>query len=66
MPRRMPGSLPPLEVEILHAALSMQRSGDVFFHGFGLAQSMGETAGGRLIGHERSTRRSDASSRWAC
>ena len=51
MPRRTPGALFPLEVEILHAALSMQRSGAVLFHGFGLAQSMGEDAGGRLIGH---------------
>lgn len=51
MPRRRPGALLPLEVEILHAALSMQRDGDVLFHGFGLAQSMGEDAGGRLIGH---------------
>ena len=51
MPRRRPGTLIPLEVEILHAALSMQRDGDEFFHGFGLAQSMGEDAGGPLIGH---------------
>ena len=41
----------PWKFEILHAALSMQRPGDVLFHGFGLAQSMGEDAGGRLIGH---------------
>lgn len=51
MPRRRPGTLLPLEVEILHAALSLQRAGEVLFHGFGLAQTMGEGAGARLIGH---------------
>lgn len=51
VPRRKPGALLPLEVEILHAALSMRRAGDGTFHGFGLAQSMGEGGSGRLIGH---------------
>ena len=51
MPRRKPGALLPLEVEILHVALSMQRAGNGTFHGFGLAQTMGEDAGGRLIAH---------------
>jgi PadR family transcriptional regulator PadR len=51
MPRRKPGALLPLEVAILDAALSMQRAGDGCFHGFGLARSMGEDAGGRLVGH---------------
>lgn len=51
MPRRKPGALLPLEVEILQFGLSMQRAGDARFHGFRLAQSMGEGAGGRLIGH---------------
>lgn len=51
VPRRKPGALLPLEVEILQVALSMQRAGDPLFHGFRLAQSMGEGAGGRLIGH---------------
>ncbi|MFP5487219.1 MAG: PadR family transcriptional regulator [Acidimicrobiia bacterium] len=52
MPRRKPGALLPLEVEILRAALSMQRDGDGRFHGFGLAQRLGDDDGGaRLIGH---------------
>lgn len=51
MPRRKPGALVPLEVEILQAALSVQRAGERHFHGFGLAQTMGEDAGTRLIGH---------------
>lgn len=41
----------PLEVEILHVALSMLDAGDATFHGFALARSMGEERGGRLIGH---------------
>ena len=40
MPRRKPGTLLPLEIEILEAALSMLRSGHVTFHGFGLALTM--------------------------
>ena len=51
MPRRKPGALLPLEVEILQVALSMQHAGNPRFHGFRLAQSMGEGAGDRLIGH---------------
>jgi PadR family transcriptional regulator PadR len=51
MPRRRPGRLLPLEADILRAALSMQRAGDMHFHGFGLAQSMSDDAGARLIGH---------------
>jgi DNA-binding PadR family transcriptional regulator len=48
MPRRKPGTLLPLEVEILEAALAMQSS----FHGFGLAQTMREQRGSRsLTGH---------------
>jgi PadR family transcriptional regulator, regulatory protein PadR len=38
MPRRTPGTLLPLETEILEAALSMLRSGHATFHGFALAQ----------------------------
>lgn len=42
----------PLEAEILGAALSLQRSGEGSFHGFGLAQSMRERSGSRaLTGH---------------
>jgi PadR family transcriptional regulator PadR len=52
MPRRKPGTLLPLETEILEAALSMQRSGRATFHGFGLAQTMREQSGSRsLTGH---------------
>ena len=52
MPRRKPGTLLPLETEILGAALSLRRSGQASFHGFGLAQSMREQAGSRsLTGH---------------
>ena len=52
MPRRKPGTLLPLETEILGAALSMRRSGEATFHGFGLAQLMRGQSGSRsLTGH---------------
>src|SRR5687767_11889979 len=52
MPRRKPGTLLPLETEILEVALSMRRSGRGEFHGFGLAQAMREQGGSRaLTGH---------------
>jgi DNA-binding PadR family transcriptional regulator len=52
MPRRKPDTLLPLETEILGVALSMLRSGQAAFHGFGLAQSMREQTGSRaLTGH---------------
>jgi PadR family transcriptional regulator PadR len=52
MPRRKPGTLVPLETEILEVALSMLRSGEPTFHGFGLAQMMREQRGSRsLTGH---------------
>jgi PadR family transcriptional regulator PadR len=52
MPRRKPGTLVPLEIEILGAAMSMRRSGHATFHGFGLAQTMREQSGSRaLTGH---------------
>ena len=42
----------PLEAEILGAALSMLRSGEAAFHGFGLAHAMREQGGSRaLTGH---------------
>lgn len=48
MPRRKPGTLLPLELEILAAASSMRTP----FHGFGLAQAMREHNGSRsLTGH---------------
>jgi PadR family transcriptional regulator, regulatory protein PadR len=49
MPRRKPGTLLPLETEILEAALSMLRSGQADFHGFGLAQSMREQRTSRSL-----------------
>src|SRR5688572_7136659 len=49
MSRRKPGTLLPLETEILEVALSMLRSGQPTFHGFGLAQSMREESGSRSL-----------------
>ncbi len=52
MARRKPGTLLPLETEILEVALSMLRSRQTTFHGFGLAQTMREQSGSRsLTGH---------------
>jgi len=52
VPRRKPGTLLPLETEILEVALSMLRSGQATFHGFGLAQTMRAQTGSRsLTGH---------------
>ena len=52
MPRRKPGTLLPLEREILEVAVSLSRSGHATFHGFALAQSMREqTASRSLTGH---------------
>lgn len=49
MPRRKPGTLLPLETEVLELALSMLRSGHGKFHGFGLAQTMREHSGSRSL-----------------
>jgi PadR family transcriptional regulator, regulatory protein PadR len=49
MSRRKPGTLLPLETEILEVALSMLRSGQTTFHGFGLAQSMREQSRSRSL-----------------
>ncbi len=49
MPRRKPGTLLPLETEILELALSLLRSGQATFHGFGLAQTMREQSGSRSL-----------------
>lgn len=52
MVRRKPGSLLPLETEILEAALALSRSGQQTFYGFGLAQVLREQAASRaLTGH---------------
>ena len=45
MPRRKPGTLLPLEKEILKTALSLHGS----FHGFGLAHAMREQRGSRAL-----------------
>jgi DNA-binding PadR family transcriptional regulator len=49
MSRRRPGTLLGLEVEILEAALSMQRSGDEAVYGFALAQAMREESGSSAL-----------------
>jgi PadR family transcriptional regulator PadR len=49
MPRRKAGTLLPLETEILGVALSMLRSGQATFHGFGLAQAMREQSASRSL-----------------
>ncbi len=52
MPRRKPGTLLPLEAEILAAALASTRAGEAGFHGFALAQRLREQCGSRsLTGH---------------
>jgi DNA-binding PadR family transcriptional regulator len=47
--RRKPGTLVPLEAEILEAALAMRRSGHATFHGFGIAHAMREQRGSRSL-----------------
>jgi DNA-binding PadR family transcriptional regulator len=47
--RRKPGTLLPLETEILEVAQSMRRSGHGTFHGFGLAQTMRDQSGSRSL-----------------
>jgi len=49
VPRRKPGTLVPLEVEILEAALALRRSGHATFHGFGIAHAMREQRGSRSL-----------------
>jgi PadR family transcriptional regulator PadR len=49
MSRRKPGTLVPLETEILGVALSLRRSGHTTFHGFGLAHTMRERSGSRSL-----------------
>ena len=49
MPRRKPGTLLPLETEILEAALSMLRRGQGNFHGFALAQRLRAETGSRSL-----------------
>jgi PadR family transcriptional regulator PadR len=49
MPRRQPGTLLPLETEILEVALSMLSSGQATFHGFGLARAIREQSAARSL-----------------
>ena len=49
MSRRKPGTLLPIETEILDVALSMLRSGQPAFHGFGLAHAMREQGRSRSL-----------------
>jgi PadR family transcriptional regulator PadR len=49
MPRRKPGTLLPLESEILAVALSLLRAGRSTFHGFGLAQTLRDDSGSRSL-----------------
>jgi PadR family transcriptional regulator, regulatory protein PadR len=49
MSRRTPGSLLPLETEILVTALAMAHAQQATFHGFGLAHAMRAKAGSRSL-----------------
>ncbi len=49
MPRRTPGTLVPLETDILEVALSMLRSGNAEFHGFGIARDLRAQSGSRSL-----------------
>ena len=49
MPRRKPGTLLPLETDILGAALALRDGGLEAFHGFGLAQTLREQRGARAL-----------------
>jgi hypothetical protein len=49
VPPRKPGTLLPLEAEILATALSMHRSGQATFHGFGLAHAMRRHQGSQSL-----------------
>jgi DNA-binding PadR family transcriptional regulator len=49
MSRRKPGTLVPLETEILEVAVVLLRSGSATFHGFGLAQTLRERGGSRSL-----------------
>ena len=49
MVRRRPGTLLPLEVDILVAAVAAQRRGQPRFHGFELAKALADAAGARSL-----------------
>lgn len=47
--RRKPGTLVPLELDILEAALELQRLGQAEFHGFAIAKRIQEIEGARRL-----------------
>jgi DNA-binding PadR family transcriptional regulator len=47
--RRKPGTLLPLEVDILEAGLELRRTGGARFHGFQLAKQVADHAGPRPL-----------------
>lgn len=49
MPRRKPGTILPLESDILETGLSLLKSGQAAFHGFGLARALKEGGGSRTL-----------------
>lgn len=49
MSRRKPGTLLPLETEILGAVLTLREDGHETVHGFGLAQTLRERSGSRAL-----------------
>ena len=49
MPRRKPGTLLPLEIDILGAALRLREDGDEVMHGFGLARTLRDRSGSRAL-----------------
>ena len=49
VPPRKPGTLLPIEAEILTTALALHRAGQPTFHGFGLAHAMREQRGSRRL-----------------
>ncbi len=49
MSRRKPGTLLPLETEVLGAVLSLREDGQQTIHGFGLAHSLRERSGSRTL-----------------
>jgi PadR family transcriptional regulator, regulatory protein PadR len=49
VPPRKPGTLLPIEAEILTTALVTRRAGQSTFHGFGLAHAMREQRGSRKL-----------------
>lgn len=47
--RRKPGTLFPLEIEILETGLALERGGQGEFHGFAIAKSIQEMEGARRL-----------------